>query len=134
VTQTIDNQGALDSLRITDAQASQLLNQLESLKLEAPEVDQRAAPRVRTGSRARVIVQIRSEGGTPVLYLSRPRNISRSGMAFLHGGYLHDGTRVVCKLKISGKQLCLDGKVVRCRFVSANIHEVGVAFDRRIDV
>jgi len=130
----MDNTGAMDSLRITDAQASQLLNELDSLRLSAPEQDQRAAPRVTAGARARVIVQLRPEGGTPVQYLDRPRNISRSGMAFLHGGYIHEGTPVVVKLKISGKNLRLDANVVRCRFVSGNIHEVGVAFDRRIEV
>jgi len=135
VTQTMlpSGSGAMDSLRISDEQATALLGQLESLSLSSPRIDQRAAPRVSTGTRARVIVEIRPEGGVPVHYLARPRNISRNGMAFLHGGYVHENASVIVQLKLGGKAFRLDSRVIRCRYVDGSIHEVGVEFDRRID-
>ena len=123
----------MDSLRITDAQAELLLHELESLSLGSPESDQRGAPRATVGIRARVIVQLKPIGGTPILYLARPRNISRNGMAFLHGGYVHNGVDVVIQMKLAGDTVHLNGQVVRCRYISGTIHEVGVEFDRRIE-
>jgi hypothetical protein len=112
VPQTIDHSKAMDSLRISDAQAEVLFNELESVSLSSPESDQRGAPRASVGSRARVIVQLRPLGGAPMLYLARPRNISRNGIAFLHGGYVHEGVDVIIQMKLAGESLHLNGQVV----------------------
>jgi len=65
------------------------------------------------------------------------RNISREGVAFLLGSFVYPGTR--CRVRLVSEYehaQVISGVVKRCRYVegSANVYEVGMKFDRPIDV
>lgn len=63
------------------------------------------------------------------------RNISGGGMSVMHSAYVHPGTCCVAHLpKRDGDTLAVTGKVHRCRHFRGHIHEVGIRFDRTIDV
>ena len=63
----------------------------------------------------------------------RIRNISEGGMAFLHGGFVHDGSRIAIELENGrGRNVILRGTVVQCRYLEASVHEICVSFDELI--
>ncbi|GAF81553.1 unnamed protein product, partial [marine sediment metagenome] len=69
-----------------------------------------------------------------ISHLVRTRNLSRGGMSFLLGGFVHNNTR--CTVLLATPHRALDdmcGTVVRCRYIEGNLHEVGVRFDQNID-
>lgn len=62
------------------------------------------------------------------------RNISNGGMAFLHRAMVHVGRS--CRLQIrtpANRWIHITGKVVRARYVTQGIYEIGVQFDEEID-
>jgi CheY-like chemotaxis protein len=85
--------------------------------------------------RSAVPVKITHPNGISAEISVACRNISRGGMAFLHRGYLHTGTRCTVRLPHpEAGELVVDGWVARCLHRSGLIHEIGVAFSEEIDV
>lgn len=82
-----------------------------------------------------LVVHMQQPGSTiTVPYLVPTRNISEGGLSFLHGGFVHPGTRCLAQLITTyGTWDDVPGVVVSCRYVDANIHEVSLHFDRAID-
>lgn len=65
------------------------------------------------------------------------RNLSREGLGFLLGRYVYPGTPVSARLVSEfNYATTASGRVVRCRYVpgTAGVYEVGLAFDRPIDI
>ena len=82
-----------------------------------------------------VLIHMQQPGSTiTVPYLVPTRNLSEGGMSFLHGGFVHPGTRCTAQLITNyGKADDVCGGVVSCRYLEGSIHEVSVRFDRAID-
>jgi CheY-like chemotaxis protein len=75
----------------------------------------------------------RGEPGPPLRVACR--NLSRGGMCLLHSAFVHPGTRVEVLLpRERGAALPVTGAVVRCQHRRQMLHEVGVRFDRALDV
>lgn len=69
-----------------------------------------------------------------VSYVVATRNISEGGIAFLHGGFVHPGTRCMAQLITTyGTWDDVEGEVIDCRYQQGNVHEVVMKFDRDID-
>lgn len=84
---------------------------------------------------ASVQFTVQHEAGGEAKFLVHTRNLSCGGMAFLHGGFLHTGTK--CKVvlrELAGKPKVVLGRVAGCRHVSGNVHEVRVQFHEQVDV
>ncbi len=80
-------------------------------------------------------VVLRHPGGSACVCTVVPRDLSRGGFGFLHGSYVHEGTRCVVRLlSRTGKGRTEPGKVTYCGHVRGNVHEVGIAFDQEIDL
>lgn len=63
------------------------------------------------------------------------RNLSRGGASVLHSSYVHAGARCLVLLpRPGGSALSVEGRVVRCDHRAGLVHEIGVVFDREIDV
>lgn len=63
-----------------------------------------------------------------------PRNLSASGMAYMHRGFVYPGSEVRVVLKrTDGDPIALSGIVRACRHVEAMFHEVGVEFHSRLN-
>jgi hypothetical protein len=79
-----------------------------------------------------VLGTFRPLGGGSSTYALAMRDLSRSGLSFLHGCFLHRGTS--CEFVLVGSDraplLRMNGSVVRCEHVRGTIHDVGVRFDQ----
>jgi CheY-like chemotaxis protein/HPt (histidine-containing phosphotransfer) domain-containing protein len=82
-----------------------------------------------------ILLDIVQPGGGQTTICVACRNLSRTGLGFLHSSYLHTGTRVVARLMHHSKRLVpMEARVVRCRHVTRHVHEVGLMFDEPINV
>ena len=131
-----DGGPCFDSLRLSPRDQAQLLADLSRTSSNPSAGNNR-----RTGDRhqyileAGLIVRMHHPGGSTVNYLVRARNLSTDGLGFLHGSFLHKGTRCVVGLKtVNQKPTRIDGKVVRCQHVRGHIHDIGVRFDAKIQM
>lgn len=81
------------------------------------------------------IIHMQSPGaGTSMAYQVPTRNISSGGMGFLHGGFVHPGTRCVVQLiSMHGTWKNAEATVVFCRYVEGLVHDVSVQFDHQVD-
>lgn len=63
------------------------------------------------------------------------RNLSCGGASVLHSSYLHVGTRVSLFLpRPSGAMTEIEGTICRCQHVRGVVHEIGVKFQKKIEV
>ncbi len=82
-----------------------------------------------------LVLEVHHHGGQQIDYLIRPRNLSATGIGFIHGGFLHQGTQCVVVLKtVAPGQMRVPARVARCRHVEGKIHEVGLEFIEPIDL
>jgi CheY-like chemotaxis protein len=62
------------------------------------------------------------------------RNLSAAGMSFLHGGFVHIGTKCMVQLiSTHGAWQNVDGAVVRCRLLSGHFHDVAIKFTENVE-
>jgi len=85
--------------------------------------------------RTHTIVHIQQPGDSHFTSYSVPtRNLSEGGISILFGGFVHAGAICVVKLTTPNDIWReIPGKVVSCRYVEGNVHEVMVQFDHLID-
>jgi hypothetical protein len=89
----------------------------------------------RLGYRSLQIVLIIKESGGEVAFMTAARNVSQGGVCLLHRQMLYPAEQCRIVLPLSGnKRLLVRGRVVRCRFIQGVLHEVGVRFDRPIQL
>lgn len=132
-TPTHSHANYIDSLRMSARQHADILNELDSRRASPNDNDRRIEQRLRFSQQALLFVQIRHPGGTAGNYLVRTRNLSRTGIGFLHGGFVYNGTSCTVALRTTDKTIvAIEGKVVRCNHVRGHIHEIGVHFDKPI--
>lgn len=126
---------AAASVRMTRAELNPLLDELDAMDAATKVQSKRKFVRIPYRPGLPVALEIQQPGGsvtTPFVYT---RNISRTGVSLIHGSFLHDGTRCAVTLPTrAGGEARLSGRVVRCRHVRGIVHEVGVLFDKPVDV
>jgi len=124
----------IKSIRYPDRLVDLLLNQLDN-----EPVDERARlKRVHKRFPYRVAsmpIRMQQPGSpTAAHYLVHTRNISAGGLAFLHGGFVHIGSKVLAQpVRQDGMWSDILGRVVSCRYLERGIHEVCVKFEQPID-
>jgi hypothetical protein len=77
-----------------------------------------------------------NQNGQDATLVVSSRNISATGLAFLHAGPIPPGTS--CRIRLvnqAGEDQVVPGTVVHCRSVQekGKLHEVGARFDQPID-
>jgi len=76
-----------------------------------------------------VPVEVTQSRGESQQFLVDTYSLSTGGVAFVHGGYLHNGTRLVFQLPTRDNAWqTLAARVVRCRHVERGLHDVGAAW------
>ena len=119
----------LDTLRISEQERQAVIKDMDSRTSRRAGAERREDAR-KAFLGARVIVQIRQQDQTRVNFLVQPRNISQTGLSFLHGTFLYRSTHCVVMFKApNGQVVQAAASVQRCRHVKSRIHEVGVKFD-----
>ncbi len=129
-----------DSVRMSKKEYQSLMADME--RASAAPVRRHGVNKNRRGQQrfsyhqdAKLICQMSQDLSSPMQIIVRCRNISVGGLGFLHGAYVHPGTRVVLTLISANKQgYRINGSIVRCRHLTKTVHEVGVAFDEPIDL
>ncbi|HZZ44367.1 MAG TPA: response regulator [Tepidisphaeraceae bacterium] len=125
--------GYIDALRLSPRQHTEILNELDARHSAADDAERRIDQRLRFTEQAQLFVQLRHPGGTAGNYLVRTRNLSRTGIGFLHGTFVYNGTPCTIALRSTDKiVVAMEGRVVRCNHVRGHVHEVGVRFDKPI--
>ncbi len=116
------------TIRANDEDITGLLDELDGRGSDA-------ADNLRNDSRYRFrlkgcVVHLQSAtDGMPTSYLVTTRNLSNSGLCFLHGTYLYAGTKCVTQLtSIHGAWQNVPAVVRRCAYLRDGIHEIGVQF------
>ncbi len=123
----------IDTLRISDSEVRKLLTALDAAGESATPSDSRNNQRVNYRCREGLVVRIHHPGGSVANFLVRPRNLSRTGLGFLHGSFVY--TQTPCSITlpaIEGPAIRIEGHVVRCCHVKSNVHEIGLRFDEPI--
>lgn len=134
-----DTQAAqlVDTLRLSDHQLSTVIDQLVLRQSQqAPRsTESRAAVRVFFDSSKPVTLSTEQMGGHTIHYKVRVWNISSTGIAVLHGTFMHKNTKCMVHLPDqSGKIAELQAYVMRCRLVAGHIHEIGMRFLKPLEL
>lgn len=122
-----------DSLKLTEEDRAAVLDKLDAESARAVSGSRRAHPRFEYRAE-NVHVVITHPGGSSARCLVSTRNLSTGGIAFLHGGFLYNGTE--CRIVLftrNGEAKMLTGRVRNCRHIYQRIHEVGLQFSEPID-
>lgn len=119
------------TIRLDDEQVTRILDELDAAS--SGHVD-RLGPRYIYRKNGLVIHMQHPGSSNPVAYQVRTRNLGSQGLSFLHGGFVHPGTRCLVELTTAyGTWNYVTGITLRCRFVEANLHEVAVRFEQVVD-
>ncbi|HRW54703.1 MAG TPA: response regulator [Phycisphaerae bacterium] len=63
------------------------------------------------------------------------RNVSEKGICCLHAGFIYTGTKCFVELlQVTGDRELVPGVVRRCGYVGLGQHEIGIEFDRAIEI
>ena len=131
--ETIAFGGRVNSLGLNKRDLDELLDELDSVETERPSGTKRKHTR-RQFRQVSLDLQIIRQGGSTSRIQVCTRNLSSTGLSVLHSSYQHSGTRVQLSLPgIDGKPINVKGAIVRCIHRRANIHELGVLFDKPVD-
>src|SRR5580704_15796190 len=105
-----DKTDCTDTLRISQREQGTILAQLESLAASRKSSERRIDERLRYVQHALLFVQVRHPGGTTSNYLVRTRNLSKTGIGFLHGTFLYSGTPCTLSLRTAdNKSINVEG-------------------------
>lgn len=123
----------VDTLRLSERAAMAVFSQLDENGGVSSSAELRQDERVTYHRQDGLVVEMTHPGGSRAYYIVRPRNLSRNGLAFLHGGFVYtDTATVVMLIRSDGRRVRVPGRVLRCRHVRGNIHEIGLRFDEPI--
>ena len=127
----------IDALRISSRECEQILQSLEqgTRSVDGNRNQRGENDRVEIGNDLVAVVRPMSQEGRAARFIVRGRNISATGLGFLHGQFLYKNTS--CEIILINREqqgFKLRGRVVRCRFVEKNVHEIGIRFDQAVDI
>ena len=123
----------IETLRISERDKQKLVSTVNEAG-EKPVAKERRALRVQYNE-AQAVLTLHMETGGSTRLAVVPRNLSRRGLAFVHGRFVYVDTRCEVALKsLAGEWVTLTGVVRNCRHVSGIVHEVAVVFEEAIDL
>jgi CheY-like chemotaxis protein len=124
----------VDSLRMSPAEQKEILSRLSQHEHSIAK-NRRKKERLHYTNPAGLIVQMRHPGGSASNFLVRARNLSTTGIGFLHGSFVYTGTPCMLALRAAnGKVVGVEGLVARCQHVKGHVHDIGVSFSEPIDL
>lgn len=123
----------IETIRLSSRDKQKLVDYIEQSSKKTVENDRRAL-RVDFHGR-KVLVTITNNHGQKVGHTVLPRNLSRRGLAFVHGRFVYPDSR--CHVTIpmqNGKWTAVEGVIRSCRHIQGIIHEVSVVFDEALNL
>jgi len=123
-----------DTLRLTDRRRLEVIRKLAEPRHQSVGRDDRGDQRLAYNGRP-ALVNMHHPGGSAITYAVWPRDLSNTGMGFLHGSFCYDDTRLEVMLRANnGGQVNVPARVVRCQLLKGTVHEIGIQFDHPINV
>lgn len=123
----------IETLRFSDRDREELLESVETASVK-PVQDDRRRLRVQY-TQAKAVLSLFSETGAATKFVVMPRNLSRLGVAFVHGRFMFPDTRCEVMIqKLDQKWEAVAGVIKSCRHVQGMVHEIAVVFDEAIDL
>ncbi|MBT8486807.1 MAG: hypothetical protein HKO59_03255 [Phycisphaerales bacterium] len=125
----------LDVLRIRPDEIRTLLTRLDAREAANADTGQRSSPRFVYPGHPILLVQIEYPTSDTGAYRAVSRNISATGLGFLHGKFVYP--RSPCRIilpRSDGSEAMVDAIVARCEHLSGRVHDVGVSFTHPLDL
>jgi len=121
------------SVKMSDSRRQELFDRLDAISEAYTADNNRGHDRIPYRA-PEVRIEVTHPTGGTAQFSIIPRNLSTSGAFFLHGGYLHVGSK--CKVHLvdlNDTQHIIIGKVAWCQHAAGSDHIIGVCFDQEID-
>jgi hypothetical protein len=127
--------GYQDILRLSAKEAEILVAALNDRENDEEGKKQRKSDRFPYHVPAGLQVDFRNAREHIGSFVVAPRNISIGGIAFLHGAFVYDNVECNISLRTrDGEIVVVEGRVARCRTIHGRIHEIGVAFEKPLEI
>lgn len=124
---------ASDTLRLSSKDLELLIAELERGSAASPSSIRRELRRW-TFSSGRALMTVVDDVGSARHFVVAPRNISAGGVAVLHGGFVHPGTRCIISMRRMDRTAqSVSARVARCSHLKGHLHDLGIRFDQRVD-
>lgn len=120
------------SIRLTPIELQDLMERIEQAEDCSPGRGRRRKER-RSLRRLDLRLVVKQPGGSIGHFLVPTRDVNPSGLGFLHGGYLHPGTRCLFDITKPDGSRGIAGSVMSCSLYERGVHLVGVKFDEEVD-
>ena len=127
------------SVRLDDQQWSELFENIELAEQMIPGRERREHQRFEYAAQITLYAQFDqpgSEGGEAEwqLYLVRTRNISASGLGFIHHAEVVVGTRaLITAFDKQGQAIAISGVSARADLIEDGVWDIGIRFEETID-
>lgn len=129
------DENVINCLRLTERQRQAVNSQLDKQSESFKGADFRDNKRYSYHASNGIIICIFHPGGTSSKFNVSPRNLSRNGIGFLHGNFIHKDTDCNVFLhKLNGQVVSIAGKIRRCIHLQGHIHEIGVEFQEEFNL
>ncbi|MBL8761423.1 MAG: PilZ domain-containing protein [Phycisphaerae bacterium] len=125
-----------DSIKLNESETRAILERLALHDAASLDRAEREAKRLRLPSNMSIEIVLTHPGGGEVHVRAVVKDVSRTGMGILYGGFLHHGTRVLVRFIGDDRTALIvqAGKVNRCVHVQGPVHDVGIKFDAPVSV
>jgi CheY-like chemotaxis protein len=124
----------IETLRLSSRDKRRLVQQINQNSRTVPSQMERRSLRVEFNV-GHVVVSITHPNRQNTAYSVAPRNLSRRGIAFIHGQFIYvNSPCMVMMPMLDGRWANIAGKVVGCRHLSGLLHEISVAFKQDIEL
>lgn len=125
-----------DSIKLNESDRRALLDRLALHDAVSLERAGREQQRLKLPSNITIEVVLTHPGGGDVHVRAVVKDVSKSGLGMLYGGFVHHGTRVAVRFVGDDRTALIvqGGKVVRCVHVQGPVHELGIRFDADVPV
>lgn len=126
----------IDALRISDAEWYACVRQMDLRAMQQNGANEkRNEERQPYRNIARIILSIRCYDGRLQQFKVRAYDLSRTGLGFLHGAYVYEGSEAELLMQhhVNG-MVRIPATIVSCVHVKKRIHQVGAKFDKPIEL
>lgn len=125
-----------DSIKLNESDRRALLERLALHDAVSLERAGREQKRLKVPSNISIEVVLTHPGGGEVHVRAVVKDVSKTGLGMLYGGFLHHGTRVAVRFVGEDRSaLIVQGaRVVRCVHVQGPVHDIGIRFDAEVPV
>lgn len=124
-----DQNTLLDTLDLSPRDRERLINSMNQMAARPFNAACRRRLRVDFNHAPPVVLKLIEQDGTDLRFTVQPRNLSRWGIAVIHGRFIYPETVCLVAIPTRSRTYTVHQAVVRqCRHVKGTVHEVSLVF------